>query len=43
MEPFFEQHPWGLIVLVIVTVEGWQLFKATVSAIVRRVTRYSHR
>jgi F0F1-type ATP synthase assembly protein I len=42
MGPFFEQHPWGLIVLIIVTVEGWQLLKATVSGIVRRMARHSH-
>jgi hypothetical protein len=36
MEPLFEQHPWLLIVAIIVTVEGWLALKALVSRLLRR-------
>lgn len=32
----FEQYPWLLVPIIIVTVEGWNLFKAFVRDIVRR-------
>jgi hypothetical protein len=36
MEPFLEQHPWLLIVAIIVTVEGWTALKSLVSRLLRR-------
>lgn len=39
MGPLFEQHPWAVVVLIIVTVEGWQLFKAAMSRFLRQSNR----
>lgn len=39
MEPLFEQHPWAVVAIIIVTIEGWQLFKAAVSRLLRQSNR----
>jgi hypothetical protein len=43
MGPFtpnlFEEHPWALLVLIILTVECWQLLKAIVAGVFRRLTQ----
>ena len=32
----FEQYPWLLVPIIIVTVEGWSAFKALVREVLRR-------
>jgi hypothetical protein len=39
MVPLFEQHPLAFILLIIATVECWQVFKVAAAKLVRRLTR----
>jgi hypothetical protein len=40
--PLFEQYPWLLVPLIIVTVEAWQALKAFVRESFRRRERSGH-
>lgn len=37
MGPLFEQHPWAVVALIIVTLESWQLFRATLFRLLRQL------
>lgn len=39
MGPLFEQHPFAFILLIIATIECWQVFKVTAVKLVRRLAR----
>jgi hypothetical protein len=38
---FFEQYPWLLVLIIIVTVEGWNALKALAREVIRTVTAES--
>ena len=33
---FFEEYPWLLVPIIVLTVEGWQVLKSTVKDLARR-------
>lgn len=39
MAPFFEQHPLAFILLIIATVECWQIFKFSAAKLCRSLAR----